>query len=56
MPRLERLRAAHGVGAETGNRSARDGMTPLDGDSREGKVRDLLGRLLDRTEPVCRDE
>lgn len=40
----------------TGNRSAWDGMAPLDGDSPEGKVRDPLGRLPDRTEPVCRDE
>lgn len=40
----------------TGSRSAWDGMTPLDGDGHEGKVRDSLGRLPDRTEPVSRDE
>lgn len=57
MPRIERLRVHMVLGLNlTGSRSAWDGMTPLDGDGHEGKVRDPLGRLPDRTEPVSRDE
>lgn len=57
VPRIERLRAAHGVWAESYRKQVSMGWN---GSPRwrqsEGKVRDPLGRLPDRTVPVCRDE